>query len=154
MKCSKVRKKLSAYLDEELEQVFANRIRTHFDHCAHCRIEAEHLKKMYSFIDTAPDIPLDPYMATRVRALVDSKTARPWQSIGLAIQKALMPTIVAAGLGVGILLGVQLNGALQSTQIPLSEESAREQHIDANMFTTTPSGSLTASFINLTSATE
>ena len=154
MKCSKVRKKLSAYLDEELEQTFANRIRTHFDHCANCRNEADRLQTMYRFIDTGPNIPLDPYMATRVRALVDSKTTRPWQSIGAAVQKALIPTIVAAGLGVGVLLGVQLNSALQNTQPQLSEQNAGGPHIDANMFTTTPSGSLTASFINLTSATE
>lgn len=151
---SKTKRKLSAYWDEELEPHLLHEIKTHLTSCPSCRSEVAHLQQTYAFLETEPALENDPFMTTRVKAIISANSSNLWRPIWAFVQKGLVPTIIAAGLLIGIQLGVKLNGALQINQQPMSDQRVAPLEIDENMFTTMPGGSLTSSYITLTSATE
>ena len=153
MNCYKIKKQLSAYLDKETSSELTEHISAHLDACDGCTLELERLQDTYAYINVQADLPLDPFMATRVKAIAQERRASPLRPFAAMLQKAAFPTVVFAGLCVGIFLGMQLKHVMTPEQANVAEQTpTAPQQIDENMFTTTPSGSITASYITLTSA--
>ena len=115
MKCSRVKRFLSAYHDGEIAGPKREEIARHLEGCAACRQEFEALKAAVATIRAAevPDSPL--YLATRVLAEIrqsgaDSAVARRpvWARV---FASAAAVVLIAAGVWVGAMLGNGIAGS-------------------------------------------
>ncbi len=106
MKCKQVQKRLSAFLDEELDTTLADEIRNHLQGCSQCHQQAEKLQGVYAWMAQPQAVAPDLFMLSRVRTAV----ARPHHASPAAgrVNRFLIPATVAAGLALGILLGANL----------------------------------------------
>lgn len=71
MNCNKIRKTLSLYIDDMLEQDQANRVRDHLDSCSCCRQEYEQLKEIVHCLQTLPSPPLPEFYQEKIRGVVE-----------------------------------------------------------------------------------
>lgn len=107
MDCRAARRVLPASLDSELAGPEQERLRSHLAQCPACRVEAEQLRAQLAALRDVdrPEVP--PYIVTRVMAEV--RAHRPSTRFALGLGRVLGATLagllVAAGIGIGTLLG-------------------------------------------------
>ncbi len=109
MKCTKISKKFSAYLDGEVQGSVLELVEKHLASCEKCRTELEQLKRVDSLLGSIPGAEKAPFLLTRVRAELRKPVSEHWwEKVFHFSEKVLLPATVAAGLFVGFLLGSQL----------------------------------------------
>lgn len=82
MQCSKFRKDLSAFLDNELAPKRREQMEIHISECADCRQEAERIKKVIRIMGSIarPDVPIQLWETMRQKlGTVTEKTDRTWR---------------------------------------------------------------------------
>ena len=150
MRCSRVRKRLSAYMDGELGDQWMERVEQHLAACTRCREELARLDTADRLLLDAPEVTVPPFLASRIvaraREQVERRVAVPWwlpaRSPGLAYA---MASAVLAG---GIILGLQMGKGL--APIAAGGESGRAIEIlDLGSFRDEPEGSLAAVVMGL-----
>lgn len=76
MKCSEIRKKLSAYLDGEITDQEKKTLSDHLDNCLDCRNELLALRTVRKNLNIMPDIAVPPYFYTRLKQRVADSDQR------------------------------------------------------------------------------
>ncbi len=71
MKCREARKKISAYLDCELDDSALRRLESHLDQCADCREALGDLQGVNDILRSMPMIELGPHFAARMVRMVN-----------------------------------------------------------------------------------
>ncbi len=143
MTCHRIQSRLSAFLDGELTAQEQQRIQNHVESCRNSRAVLSHIQKVEAFLDDGVTLEPDPFLLTRVKA-----SRSPAQWIRAAAQKT---AALAAGLLVGIVLGIQLNtlAAPQHAVVESPKESTPTYSvIDPNIYEPMPSGSITATYVS------
>lgn len=150
MRCSRVRKKLSAYMDGELSHQWRERVEQHLAACTRCREELARLSAADRLLLDGPEVTVPPFLATRIvaraREEVERRAAVPWwlparsPRLGYAVG-----SLVLAG---GIILGHQMGRGL--APIVAGSESGRTIEIlDLGSFRDEPEGSIAAVVMGL-----
>jgi predicted anti-sigma-YlaC factor YlaD len=110
MNCYQVKRKLSAYLDRELDSALLLELENHLERCESCRQEFEILKTTWDLLAHEPSPELHPFFYTRLKARQKAQKAHaraPW------IERILIPISVTAVVALGIFLGSSYrNGTL------------------------------------------
>ena len=81
MKCTHVKRRLSAYLDREVSGEDNTFISRHLDTCPGCRQELERLTRLSGDLALIEDVEVQPYFMTRLGQRIadrEAKHAAPW----------------------------------------------------------------------------
>jgi anti-sigma factor RsiW len=114
MKCSQVRKNLSAFLDGQGVAGERAGIREHLDHCDECRQYAETLQGVSDAFELIRDIDVPPHFLTHIRQRNAEETSpeRTRWSVPLWIRRVALPAGVAFGIALSALIGTSLGRAV------------------------------------------
>lgn len=110
MKCSKVKKKLSAFLDREISAEEQQIISEHVKSCASCQHDLEALRTVSRTLDEVDDVEVTPYFRVHLRTrLREEKTGerKPFPMLEW-IRKITIPVTAAALFVFSIVAGGQL----------------------------------------------
>ena len=150
MSCSRVKKRLSAYMDGELREEWRVQVELHLAACPRCREELERLRDVDRLLFDAPKAAVPPFLASRVAARTRQEVERgaetPWwlparsPTLGYAVASAVL-----AG---GILLGVQLGRGLAPI-VTGGEQGRTIEILDLGSFRDEPKGSMAAVVMSL-----
>ena len=153
--CKKVKQKLVAYLDGELNKQQRLLIEKHLSQCAECRKEAGLLKKTGRLLKNQecviPSADFEARLRERIQG-TEEKQRLP-QVIFERLTHLLLPAVVAAALIVGVVVGNLVEKIVPSQTVPLQEE-AYTLSIGLDNFQDFPPGSLPEVYFSLTDTQE
>jgi anti-sigma factor RsiW len=75
MQCKEVRKKLSAYVDQELHGETASIVASHIARCPSCEEHLESIRKMDALVRQMPDVSVGPEFMKRILRAVEESNA-------------------------------------------------------------------------------
>jgi anti-sigma factor RsiW len=156
MKCKRIRRKLVAYLDGELEEKQKLPIKEHLTKCRECKKEADLLETtLYLLKDQQRLKPSQGFEASlweKVHSSEEEKQLLP-QAIFGRFSRLILPAAVAATLIIGVVVGNSVEKIIPSQTVNLGEEKYLTS-IGLDSFQDLPSGSLPEIYLNLASAGE
>ncbi len=161
MKCSDVRKKLSAYQDGELNPEGKDRLAGHLRLCSLCREEFQALENTWRVLDGLSEIKAEADFAEGI--VRKSKPAKepavppPFRWIPRFIPAPIPAlSLSAIGLLIGIYLGTSLMTGSISSSKPEPTIRSEQQFTLASLtdFDPLPPGSLAADYVKMMSSTE
>lgn len=128
MKCSQVKKKLTAYLDGEVSEKEQQIISEHMKSCTACRQELEALAAVSRTLDEVVDVEVTPYfrvhLTTRLRdEKADEK--KPFSFLEW-IRRATIPVAAAALFLFSIVAGGQLGRTMYQATAQTTQAQAAE----------------------------
>ena len=114
MKCKYIQKKLSAYLDNEVNDELKEQIYDHVNNCSECSARLAYLQQSWDWLGEEPAIQFNPFFATRVKQKIqeiESRQSSPFIWVKV-YKRFLLPATVLVGLILGVFLGSQLRSNL------------------------------------------
>jgi len=155
MKCKRLRRKLVAYLDGELEEKQKLSIKEHLTKCRECKKEADLLNKSFYLLKDQQRLKssqgFEASLWERIYSL-EKRQLLPQAIFGRLVHAAL-PAAVAAVLIIGVLVGSSVEKIIPSETVKLKEERYLTS-IGLDSFQDLPTGSLPEIYLNLASAEE
>ncbi|MBN1560253.1 zf-HC2 domain-containing protein [candidate division KSB1 bacterium] len=146
MNCRQIRKKLSPYIDEQLDSRRQEQVRDHLQSCQNCSTVLHQLEQLEDLLQDDLRLQADAFTLTRIKAAISAKSDQPLPVWSL-LQKVLAPSIVFAGLVLGVLLGIQLHNTFKRT--PIVEPQTHTSLVDSTFFEPLPVGSITATYVSM-----
>jgi predicted anti-sigma-YlaC factor YlaD len=150
MKCKRIRRKLVAYLDGELEEKQKLSIKEHLTKCRQCKKEADLLKKSFYLLKDQqrlkPSQGFEASLWERIHSL-EEKQPLP-QAIFRRLVHAALPAAVTAALIIGIVVGRSVEKIIPSQTVKLEEERYLTS-IGLDSFQDLLPGSLPEAYFNL-----
>jgi predicted anti-sigma-YlaC factor YlaD len=131
MNCREIKRKLSAFQDNELPDLERQVIEHHLNNCTDCSIAFQEMNEAWELLSSVETIESAPYFWIRLaRRMSEKERKQPgWNFIFAPLQKlsfsVLIIGVLIFGLGIGIYLGQNI---YQHSQ--LTSNSAVEQEID------------------------
>ena len=152
MTCKQVQKKLSAFIDNELNQERANLIHEHLKDCPKCAEELEAINSVWDFMETGEQVEPSPYFWTRLSAEITHRERedRLKQNFWRKLLSNPVPLAAAAALIVGLIFGNFVGKALYPTEV-YANGNGPEEALALNTFDDLPSGSLGEAYYSLLS---
>jgi len=150
MKCKKIRRKLVAYLDGELDEKQKLLVKRHLLECTECEKEADLLSKTSYFLKNLQRLmPSEDFEANLWKKIyfVEKKEVRPYLLRRVAY--IILPAAVAAALIIGVFRGNLVERITSSQNVNLEEEFLTSVGLDS--FQDFPPGSLPQVYFSLTS---
>jgi anti-sigma factor RsiW len=130
-------KKLSAYLDGELDEIQRQEIKAHLKTCEHCRELAAELTEVTQSLDMVESLEPDPFFAAEVKKKVLSeKPVEGWRRVMVPIIASAAAT---ASIVLGVFFGQAIYSALQENEYTDTEVTAYLGYYPAQDY---PDGSL------------
>jgi anti-sigma factor RsiW len=125
MKCSRIKKKLSAYLDGEMPEHERNIISEHLRQCKDCRAELAALSAVRDALKSIEGMEVPPYFITRLRQHIkEQRESVPFlkkiRSLAFATASAFA---VVASLFIGNQAGKTLYQSIAQTPEPVMAET-------------------------------
>lgn len=113
MQCFEIRKRLNAWVDDELPAHEAESIARHLKQCPVCLIEAEGIQQIAASLEALPVIHAPSALSRRTMRAFRADIAKPgmaewWQSLSLALRGAVCG-VALAGLLCGAALGTSIS---------------------------------------------
>lgn len=113
MQCMHIRKRLNAWVDDELEASEASRIGRHLEQCPGCRLEADAVRQVTASLDALPALSAPPGLSRKTLRTFRANLEKPgmaewWQGLSLAMRGALCGAALA-GLLCGAMLGTSIS---------------------------------------------
>ena len=142
MKCSKIKKRLSAYLDGEMPGQERRIISEHLKQCGECQAELAALSSVVDALETIEGFEVPPYFMTRLRQTVrEQEKPMPFlqRMKRLAISAATAVGVIAS-LFIGNQAGKNLYQSITRTSEPVVAETGNVFGLGA--FDEFPEGSL------------
>lgn len=123
MNCKLCQKEFERYLEGNLPESTILQVEEHLNECAPCNEEFRFLKLAENVISEEKELESDPFLVTRVMALIEQMEQKPKNYVFDRIfGKVLKPALITVTLTVAILLGIvagSLNNPVdQLIQIP------------------------------------
>jgi anti-sigma factor RsiW len=130
MECSQVKKRLSAFLDNEVTAEENSKISEHLKSCIKCSKELEALSQVSDFINVMDEVEVSPYFMVRLKQRIRGESSKGF--IGLpffeSIKRIAVPVGIAALFIISILGGNRLGSLFHQREInnltELNEELA------------------------------
>ena len=114
MRCRRVQRRLSAFLDGELSEKQTSRIAEHLSGCPNCQQEVASLSSVWEQLGETHEVDPSPYFWTRLSARIAQAEERRFSLdnvLGM-LNRLLVPATVVAASVVGLWIG----GALYDVQ--------------------------------------
>lgn len=155
--CRRIRKKLSAYQDGEIDAGQKEAIEAHLHTCEACRQHYEQLQVTCQMLKRLPDIEAGANLSLGILKRVSQAQASLWQRrMGRLFRRLPAPAAVvalaAAGIWVGVLVGhfwiEQGLGPFRKAAAFQSDQALTIASLKA--FDAAPAGSFAASYLQLT----
>ncbi|MFX0077039.1 MAG: anti-sigma factor family protein [Candidatus Hermodarchaeota archaeon] len=130
MECSQVKKRLSAFLDNELTAEESSQISEHLKSCIHCAKEFETLSQVSDFLNVMGEIEVSPYFNVRLKQRIRDESLKGFIRLPLfeSIKRIAVPVGIAALFIISILGGNRLGSLFYQREIDnlteLNEELA------------------------------
>jgi anti-sigma factor RsiW len=156
MKCSRIHKKLSAFLDGELSEEARNSISEHLKTCESCQRAIEELSLVSDSLDILGEETAPPFFGARVKrriAELDRRRSFPAPMLE-RVRRATMPAAAVALLCLSILAGGGLGKGIYELR---AEKTSREEvefvdFMGAGSFGGLSNGSLGTAYADLVTA--
>jgi len=150
MKCKKIRKKLVAYLDGELNEKQKLLIKRHLLECAECRREADLLSKTSCLLKSERRlVPFEEFEVNLWRRIRSAEKRETVPHFLRRVAYIILPAAVAAALVIGVMMGNLVGKIIPSQNVNLEEEYLSSIGLDN--FQDFPPGSLPQVYFSLTS---
>jgi len=142
MKCSKVRKKISAYLDGEMPEHKRIIISEHLQQCKECRADLAALSAVTDALDDIEGIEVPPYFMTRLRQNI--KEQREPVSSLQRIKNLAFAAVTAFAVIASLFIGNQAGRILYQSMAQTTEslEAETTDVFGLGAFEEFPNGSL------------
>ena len=165
MRCARVRKSLTAYLDSELPADLCQEMATHLQCCTSCRQSWTRLRQLDGLMRVAPAVALPDGFSERVLSQARQRDANPrpaeraafaligrWKSVSL-MQRTAAAAVLVTGIATGLLMGWQ-TGSKQSAQARANSAAFDDPVVVFNLdyLSSDPDGSLPRAYLSLVSA--
>jgi len=147
MRCSKVRKKLSAFLDNELKEEERKKIREHLRNCPLCTQELKELSLAWGVVKELEGVKSSPYLWNNIL----KKISQPI-FIRKRTFRILAPVAATVILIGGILTGVLVGRIFYSERITLAQKKTIEDVLPLNTFDDFPPDSIGGIYAALVSS--
>jgi predicted anti-sigma-YlaC factor YlaD len=159
--CRRIRKKMSAFQDGEIEAAQKETFETHLRSCASCRRYYENLQEIYQILGRLPEIKAGASLSLGIF----DRVSQPREPLRLRIKNyfwlrlpvpAAMVVLAAAGLWVGVLAG---HFWIAQGYLPLRTAAAFQPDqvvtlSSVKAFDAAPAGSFAAGYLQLTTHSE
>jgi len=146
MKCSKVRKKLSAFLDNELKEQERKKIREHLKICPLCARELKELSLAWGVVKELEDVKSSPYLWNNILRKISQPIFIRKRTFH--ILAPIAATVILIG---GILTGILIGRIFYSERIPLTQRENTE-FLYLNTFDDFPPDSIGGIYTTLVSS--
>ncbi len=130
MECSQVKKRLSAFLDNEVTAEENSQISEHLKSCIHCTKELESLSQVSDFLNVMDEVDVSPYFMVRLKQRIRSESSKGFIRLPFfeSIKRIAVPAGIAALFIISILSGNRLGSLFHQREIDnlteLNEELA------------------------------
>lgn len=153
MRCSEIRRKLSAFSDGELSETVETLISEHLKSCDSCQKELEGLAQVYDILSVMDEVEVSPFFMTRLKQrIADQEAIRRVHFPSIEwIRRAVVPVGATALILISFLIGNGLGKAMYKEQVVRMGETDTKT-IDALGFASLdefPEGSLGWAYSNL-----
>lgn len=114
MKCSRIKRRLSAFLDGEVSEQERQFIKEHLKSCEHCQIELKNLSQVSDILDIIQEVEVSPYFITRLKQRIADQKQKSLIRLPLTewIKRALVPAVTTALVAFSLFIGGQLGKAI------------------------------------------
>ena len=150
MKCKKIQKYLSAYVDGEADKKVQIRVEAHLKDCQDCQVKVESLRQTWEWLGDEVKIEPSPFLAAKIKRRInefETSTAKQPRWFP-SFAKLLVPVTAAAGMALGVFLGSQLSSEI--AMIKTATDTASEIiETTAGVLSDFPEGSLTSAYKDL-----
>jgi predicted anti-sigma-YlaC factor YlaD len=128
MKCSQIKRKLTAFLDGETSEEESQLISEHVKSCEHCRKELEELSQVSDVLNTMDEVRVSPFFITRLKQrIADQKSKRVVRMPFVEwIRRATLPTFATALVFLSFLVGSNLAKTMYQKQVESIAKSDTE----------------------------
>ena len=139
MRCSKIRRKLSRFIDNEMTDSQKKEIENHLTVCENCQRVYQTLLQSWELLNVLPSPEPTPFLYTRIRARLSEQAgtkSREW------MERILVPLSATAAVIIGIVIGsiVGANGHVPDS-VSVAETGVTGS-IDLGAFDDMPESSL------------
>ncbi len=150
MKCFRIKKRLSSYIDGELPEKKRMRISAHLGVCPFCRREMIALSKIDDLLDTLSEIEVAPYLYSRLKAGISMirEEGRPSFILHGILKKVLVALTMVVIFIFALAAGSYLAGFLYSNG-RLKKGSDMSFLSGAELINDFPEGSLVNTYVEL-----
>ncbi len=153
MKCSRIKRKLTASLDGETSKTENQLISEHLKSCEHCQKELEELSQVSDVLGIMDEVRVSPFFITRLKQrIADQKSKRAVRMPFVEwIRRATLPTFATALMFLSFLVGSNLGKAIFQERAE-STGTSETEIVDVLDFATLdefPEGSLGWAYNNL-----
>ncbi len=133
MRCQKVKRKLSAFLDGELSEKKASRIAEHLSGCQNCQQEVAFLSSLWERLEEMREVDPSPYFWTRLNARITQAEERSFSldRVRGILDRLLVPATAIAALVVGLWIGGALYEVHWEDKPNLWEQATASLYLDA-----------------------
>jgi predicted anti-sigma-YlaC factor YlaD len=158
MKCARIRRKISAFLDGEVTEVERQLISDHLKSCERCMQELAELKQIEDILGLLEETRVPPYLMTHLkRKVADEKPKRQsCRSMAELIKHVLVPVMAAILVIFSFVLGRGLGKAICQTKgtSKLTVQAELTNLTGISSLDEPTEGSLTRAYIDLVSGEE
>lgn len=124
MRCSKVLKKLNAFIDNECNKKQRTQIEEHLKTCPECKTAFENIKKTNEFLSNALIIKGSEHLMDKIKNKIESQQKLSFFSrFGIALKQAAFPGIATVLTGLAIYAGVIVGNNVLTTNKATTEIS-------------------------------
>ncbi len=109
MKCKRVKRLLSSYMDHALPEEKYNAIKLHLESCPVCQEHVSELENLWKVLDVIPSMPDNPYFAQRVLARIREKASEQSSFLD-QLERFWVPVATALAVLLGIWIGYLAGG--------------------------------------------
>ena len=139
MECSKIQRKLSRFIDDEITDLQKKEIENHLNICNHCKKVYQTLLQSWELLNVLPNPEPTPFLYTRILARVSAKSSvKPYRWI----ERILVPLSATVAVILGIAIGSIVGANGQETDQVSVAESNITSSIDLGAFDDMPESSL------------
>lgn len=153
MNCSRILKKLSAYVDNEVSEQERRVISEHLKTCPRCQAELEQLLQISRSLDTVEHVETPPYFVPHLKQkLADRQSERGIRFPFIEwIKRATIPAFTAVCIVLALITGSSLGKTLYQTQVERIEAQETEvaQFLGISSLDEVSQGPIASSFENL-----
>lgn len=147
MKCKKVRKKLSAFLDNELKEKERKKIREHLKICPLCAQELKELSLVWGVVKKLEGVEPSPYLWNSILKKISQPVFIKKKTFHILAPVAA--TVILIG---GILTGILIGRIFYSEKITLAQKKTIEEILPLNTFNDFPPDSIGGIYSTLVSS--